>query len=237
MYQLRKKQGSLETNQVNIQSKVGDLNKKLEKCSLKEEVSVDISQIWKNFKQFSKHEDFKHHKDTMTPLVEQCQKNVDVFREEVMATRKIISRFDEVLLEKASKFSVEQHRQECIKEFMQINQFNEFKKDTEKIRKEIRNEIDILKHVIDNEHDALFEKLQASMDRYAKILNASYGKPVDANELKLLLALKADKVETSQMINVKADQTEIHTNNQNLSILHNQIQQLMILLIEYLKIE
>lgn len=112
MYQLRKKQGALETNQVNIQSKVGDLYKKIEKCSLKEEVSIDISQIWKNFHQFSKHEDFKIHKDTMTPLVEQCRKDVENFREEVMATRKIISRFDEVLLEKASKFSVEQHRQE-----------------------------------------------------------------------------------------------------------------------------
>ena len=124
----------------------------------------------------------------ITPIVLESSKEVEIFKKEVMKTRNIISRFDEILLEKASKFSIEQLRNESQKSFALIKDLNVFKNRTKDTEIEMKKSLESMHQVLDNSHDLLFEKLSSSMDRYAKILNASYGKPVNASELNLHLA-------------------------------------------------
>ena len=42
------------------------------------------------------------YKEFITPMINDCRKEVKIIQEELKGTRKIISRFDEVLLEKVN---------------------------------------------------------------------------------------------------------------------------------------
>jgi len=121
IYQMRKKQKSADTNSTNMLSKVGDIYKKLEKWSLKEDVDIDFKSVWKNFTLFTKLEDLESYKAEVTPAFEVCKQNTDKFILEVMAARRIVSRFDEVLLEKASKLSVDELRKEVKEKYTALN--------------------------------------------------------------------------------------------------------------------
>jgi DNA-binding ferritin-like protein len=108
--------------------------------------------------------------------------------DEVIITRKTIIRFDEVMLDKASKMSLQQLKLDCKQSYTEIRDFQDLKYDTLKYETTTKKEIQFIQHLLDTTQDTLFEKLSNSMDKYAKMLNASYGMPVDAEELKLHLA-------------------------------------------------
>lgn len=105
----------------------------------------------------------------------------------MIQTRNSITRFDEIILDKASKISLEQLKFDFKQSYTLIDDFKDLKSYTEKHEDFIKKEFDVMRRLLDDSHDILFEKLSASMDRYAKILNSSFGKPVNAKELKLHL--------------------------------------------------
>ncbi|CAI2387474.1 unnamed protein product [Moneuplotes crassus] len=55
-----------------------------------------------------KFQDLQDHANQIEPLVTQCRRSLEEYRADNKRQKDIIARFDEVLLEKASKFSVEQ---------------------------------------------------------------------------------------------------------------------------------
>ncbi|CAI2360750.1 unnamed protein product [Moneuplotes crassus] len=237
IYEIRKKQGARDTTIDNIIVKFGDMSKRMENFSLKEDVKLDIQQLWNHFDHFPKISKLAKYKDEITPIVDKCKEDVEYLSKEVDKSKKIISRFDEVMLEKASKFSVDQLRKECTQTYAKLREFNEFKIITADDEREIKNEIAEIKSILEESHDKLFIKLSDSMDRYAKILNASYGKPVNASELHMHLNCKADKSETEGQFDVKADKKELNLTDQNITALHEQLNQLGVLLCEYVQLD
>ena len=66
--------------------------------------------IWEYFKTFNnfwQYKDLKEHMDTVKPLVKSWEEMLNNYRKDNEDSKLILRRFDEVLLEKASKFSVD----------------------------------------------------------------------------------------------------------------------------------
>ena len=75
----------------------------------------------------------------------------------------IIQRFDEVLLEKASKFNLEEIRQE-MKQYISIEGFDIFKKDLNSKHDDIQNEIKHTAGLISKMKDQVCEEFKDNID-------------------------------------------------------------------------
>lgn len=95
----------------------------------------------------------------INPIVKRCEDDVNLFIGEVGAIRKIISRFDEVLLEKASKFSVDKVVHEAKLNYLTIAQFKEHQKEKYGKESEVSSEINLIRNLIDSGHDELYQRL------------------------------------------------------------------------------
>ena len=84
-------------------------------------------------------------------------------------SNKIISRFDEVLLDKASKFSLDELKKEITSKFMQISKYDEHVTQINEKDTNFNKQINNLHHLIETGHDTLYERIKQSYDRYAAI--------------------------------------------------------------------
>lgn len=92
----------------------------------------------------------------------------------------------------------------------------------------MKKSIDILRHLIDNGHNQLYDRITSSYDKYVaitkkQILDYLGGKPVDIKELKLLLAHKADKTTTLEQLDQKVDIKNYIDNMNKITSLYEKI--------------
>lgn len=74
-------------------------------------------------------------------------------------------------------------------------------------------------------------------DSKDQILKSLGGKPVEPEELRSLLKLKADKEDITKIDHVKADKSDFEVNNSILEVMHSQINHIWLILWEYFKFE
>ena len=66
---------------------------------------------------------------------------MSAYTEELLKTREIIRRFDEIMLNKANKFEIERYRAE-LKNYVTIENLKEYKKQVSDDKHELQEEID-----------------------------------------------------------------------------------------------
>jgi len=161
-------------------------------------------------------------------LEKKCKDNCD-----------IIQSFDEVLLKKASKITVEEVKAKFA-DFMTVSRSIE-------VKQQIQQQIDNCKEMIldIDKNQAIIrkeagEKIQGSVHTFVyqikKELHDAYGvKPVDARDFEARLALKADAKEMQLLYKWKAEVIDQEKLNWNLNFIKNQTSQVIISFIDFLK--
>ena len=113
------------------------LDKKVEKRNYHEEVK----RIWDNFDKYWGYQNLADFEARMNPIIKRCSKQTDEWYIECYNFRKIIKRFDEVILDKASKYSINK-LYEDIKVFVENEPYEKFveqyKKKWEEINERFR---------------------------------------------------------------------------------------------------
>ena len=120
-------------------------NKKFDKVVSNVEFEEEIDKIWNNFKTYSNFCQFRHlkeHMDKVDPILQSCTHLLEKYKKDNQASKEIIHRFDEVLLQKASKFSVDKVEKElkavCLKTSLEELK-QEFEKKVQKNQDNIVN--------------------------------------------------------------------------------------------------
>lgn len=93
-----------------IKNSIATLNEHLKKRIRYDEFQDESTKVWRKFDTFNEFIKFEHlqnHIDTISPLISDCKKCLDQYKTDNKDIKNIVGRFDEVLLEKASKFTVE----------------------------------------------------------------------------------------------------------------------------------
>ena len=111
-----------------LEGKIAEFALKLNHYSLKSEINDKVKQVWKHFDKYCSFDHIINFKAEMEPRMQRCESLVGDFKLEIINNQKIIRRFDEVLLEKASKFSIEQIYQK-LSDYMLVSDFEVYKQD------------------------------------------------------------------------------------------------------------
>ena len=109
----------------------------------------------------------------------------------------IVQRFDEVLLEKASKFSLDQIYTE-LKEYLRTQVFDQFRVDISKYQSTAAESVANVKIYVDQVKDEMYNELHTIIDQTfenvrKKMFEVIGGRPVNSKEIEDLLKTKADK--------------------------------------------
>jgi len=89
-------------------------------------LNKSISELWSNFDNCIQFEHLQQHKTYIDPIVKDCKEKVEIFTQDLHDTRLIIRRFDEVILNKSSKFEVDNLRTE-LNDFLKNVDFEKYK--------------------------------------------------------------------------------------------------------------
>lgn len=101
-------------------------NLELSSPILTQSLNKETSDIWKHFENCCQYDHFQKHKEYIDPIVESCRKSLDLFKEESNSNKLIIRRFDEVLLDKASKFDLDNLKIQ-FKDYVLVQDYFEYK--------------------------------------------------------------------------------------------------------------
>ncbi|CAI2360509.1 unnamed protein product [Moneuplotes crassus] len=180
------------------------------------------------------------HRDYVDPKVVSCCTKVSDFRKEIDEAKEIIKRFDEVICEKASKFSVDDitHR---LKKFLTKEEVikieADYKRESDLLIQELksmRKEYIEIKRGIIKENLSLLDK--SSKDVEKRIINHLGGKPYSTYEIQEMLSHKADKTKMIFLDDLKADKVELENCKYVFSHNNSQMINLVAILIEYLQL-
>jgi len=151
----------------------------------------------------------------------------------------VVRRFDEVLLEKASKFSVD-HLREKMHSFITDEHLQKYQQEMIKVKVSFDQKIqEVLKEMVSSRSD-IFDEMEiktnsAFIHIKKQVLDSLGGKPVDIDELKLLLNVKADKAEIGILDKLKADKGVTDGFESSIKFCMTQIEQFLTLIIENFK--
>ena len=151
-------------------------------------------------------------------MIDQFQIKIQSYDISHFEMKQIIKRFDEVglfyqlaqvILEKASKFSIEQLRVE-LNNYTKQFEFKNLHSKLKELDKEITEKLVDISSLIDKIKVDCLDELEtktatAFREIKKQVLDSLGGKPVDINELKTLLLVKADKSEIGILDKLKAD--------------------------------
>ena len=147
--------------------------------------------------------------DSIQPMVEECYKKLDEFTQEIEDSKDIIQRFDEVLLEKASKFALNQLRDE-FRDYTLTDHFKELSVKIQNIEKIVKSDIIEIKEHINNYKKEFSNNILTTLRKFSNEVNSHlyHDQPENAvtkRELEQRLDLKIDKFDFETVTKNKAD--------------------------------
>ena len=100
-------------NKINdTKSNVGELFEKVETKLSRNDFEQETFQIWNNFDNYCAFEHLQETREIVMPMVGKFSTRIDEFELLNQQTQEIVSRFDEILLSKASKYDVKMAKEE-----------------------------------------------------------------------------------------------------------------------------
>ena len=184
------------------------------------DISERLSQIWTV-------SEMSWLKAQILPAIDDLRINIKISNEEIDSFRDLIWRFDEVMLEKASKTSVEQLQRELFN-FVHRDDFNSYINEHNILHQNVNQE-STKTRVVHQENNKqkedigdLVKKEYRSLKR--EILNSYGGNPVDYEEFSQTIRLKLnkdefDKFKLDQMVS-KTDVSETKAIYQSIIVLY-----------------
>lgn len=123
----------------------------------------------------------------MNPRFQRCESLIGDFKLEMLNNKKIIQRFDEVLLEKASKFSIDIIYQK-LQEFVKMDDFKTFKQTLASKEGDRDQEMSDLQDLVEQNYKEIKHSLSGSLSKIAidvenRILENVKDKCIDRDEL------------------------------------------------------
>ncbi|CAI2358779.1 unnamed protein product [Moneuplotes crassus] len=186
-----------------------------------------------------KFEHLEAHMNRVEPMIQQCRKGLDDYKDDNQKQKEILSRFDEVLLQKASKFSVEQIetklRDYSLKaDFTNLlDQINIKTNENKSYIREVQNFTNkTLSKANSDIISKIYEMEKAVRARTNEFLEKNTIKP---DEIKKLLAAKANYCDVMDL-KKKADITETNKNEIRFKTNEKQAEHIIVLLIETLRL-
>lgn len=226
--ELRQLEGKIKEFALKLNGYVqaGDMNEK-------------IKQVYKEFDKWWSYDHILKFKQEMEPRMLQSESLVADFNIEIIKIKKIVRRFDEVLLEKASKFSIDKIY-EKFQNYLQDQDFSEFRENCKKFERRWDAELERIQKVVNENYEELNNTLghaisDIAIDVERKILLNIKSKCIDREELQSNMCLKADREDIERLSNIKADKTETEENIVAMNLLFKQLEQCIIILVESLK--
>ena len=132
---------------------------------------------------------------------------------EIQSSKDIISRFDEIICDKASKFSLE-NVENRFKQYLKIDEFTQAKTDLEsqcdKIKDKFKSTLSEIRQVKSDCYKQTYLSMsKAATDTKNEIFDKLGGIPIDRNELQKKLATKADKQSVERLDDVKLNKNDL----------------------------
>ena len=164
-----------------------------------------------------------------------------LLNKEIDKSNDIISRFDEVMCDKASKFSLENLENKLKDSYLSTHEFQHIKSGFDKQCRFLKDRFDNSLQEIRQAKSDCYKQTYISMTKAAnnvknEIIEKLGGRPIDHIELQERLSLKADKRFVEQLDDFKIDKAEVENYNDMISAQNKYTTQLLGILIEYFQL-
>lgn len=233
---LKLKQQSLHLLDV----KLVDANELLLKKLNKNEYLEEVRKIWKNFDKFWEFQNLADFEGKINPIVKQCKQKVNEWVSTCIENKSIIKRFDEVLCEKASKFSIDQLRREidsCLKseDLDKILEDSKAKYSElfEKFR-EVDQTIFLIETNLSEELAEAMKKLDQEIKH--KMLKEIGGKPLDKKEIMAMIECKVNKNDLYTSLKSKVGREDLFKFHGLIGKLHAYLKHVVVFSQEFLRL-
>ncbi|CAI2381055.1 unnamed protein product [Moneuplotes crassus] len=213
-------------------------------CKLKDKVENNdfvekIDEIQKQFQKYALYSEIKRVELKIDPIIDDINKKLEYYESDNKMNKHIISRFDEVLTSKASKFSIDQIYLNFA-EYMSNESFKKFEQSLKNDTQTTHKKINDMESDLESMKDYLREEVKKSMRRAlgnlnSHIINLAGGRPINDIEFEACLRLKADKEETDKLDYNKANKEEMTSTLEKIKKLETQLKDATVLFMECVK--
>lgn len=195
-----------------INASIEDITSKMQKFALTKDMNVRFDEVESRFKGYLKMRDFENHKQSIEEITMICKKNIDNFNIDNVQMKTIVKRFDEVILDKASKHRVKL-LEDKLAEFVLKIDFDEFRKSNTELLTKLESDFLMLCSKVDANYEDLYEVFHTTMREMAPeikqdVLNTLNQRIVDQDEFKALMKLKVNKTDFEALNLSKASKVE-----------------------------
>ena len=191
------------------------------------------------FEQTIQYKNLQEHMDFVNPKVATWYDKIAEYKQEIQKAKDIIARFDETILEKASKVSLKELSDEfrVYKNRDHLSSLREQvihqKQWTDSTIEQLRLNFDDFKH-------ELHENLVKSLRKFSNEMNMRFNSKGSINEISKKefedrLGLKTDKLEFNNLKKSKVGLEELQKYNVILKSLHDQMAHTLVILVEFIK--
>ena len=184
--------------------------------------------------------DLREQMDSIIPISEDWCYKIREFAKDIKGSKEIIERFDEIMLEKASKISLEELKRE-FKEYKEFDHQFELRTQFNNTDLFVRNEISGLRENIIKYKKELQSNIITSMRKFcndvnSQLRNGAQDVTVTKREFEQRLGLKIDRIDFDSKTKEKADANKVNEWNRLLINTHSQLNHTIVILIEALKL-
>ncbi|CAI2383872.1 unnamed protein product [Moneuplotes crassus] len=203
----------------------------------------DVELIKQKMKRLVLQSEFDDLRKKVFPEVKKMQKTVLEFDKAQSQHNEIIRRFDEVLLEKASKTSVQQILHKLKMDFVEKDEFKIKLVESDKrftdnsiIFKGIKQEIKSINERISNEISENIRQITKNeADKIVEDMKKMLKKHTNGDELlkmKQTLDKKANQIDIEELYDKKTDKADTECTQNSIEVIHKQIKHLVMMLME-----
>jgi hypothetical protein len=213
-----------------INNSIQDITSTMKKFAKAEEVSERFEEIDLQFNNYLKIDVFTSQKEEVDQITTICKKNISNFTIDNAKMKKIIQRFDEVILDKASKHKVKV-LEDKFEFFLQKVDFELFKQLQLESNEKLNSQLESADQRISSVYAELFNIFDVSIKEMTPkikddVLEHLRHRVVDQNEFNSMMNLKVDKKDFERLNKIKANKIEYGRQKQTLAIFGSQLQHL-----------
>ena len=229
-----------------VQDRVGELERRVKENKQKGEelegvkaTKEEVKRLWERLLDYSTLKQLAELENKVFPEIADFRVKIAQFDRENETAKGIIRGFDSVLLEKASKFSVEElHRK--LEEYLL---HTDFQKNNEQIARSFVGQTQAhealqgdLKTLEEGIGRQIFEAVRrATLKLTKQSVGGGEGGGVASEELRVVMQSKADRSELERVGQTKANKVDVEANMKAVDILHRHTSHLSTLVMEVVK--
>ncbi|CDW74827.1 UNKNOWN [Stylonychia lemnae] len=221
-----------------IQAQFQTLSQEVKQRTTQEETS----RLWKNFQTYAEYNDLKELYNKVVPEVQKFEESLLDLNRECRKTQEIVRRFDEVILDKASKQNIRELYKK-LDDYVERDLFIDYKADNNVKFQNFNNKQAKLEESLDylgkNINKDIIQVVKKEMTQQGIKLQTGLQNPNPINltegELKGYLESKADKVDVIEIRNTKSNKQDTENSIKWIELLHKYIKNVSVLQTEIAK--